>query len=408
MPPVSVRRGPGAPESTWLLDPKWDSVPRLAIDAIVSRAPQVVVVGTHPDDPSLALGATLADMAEKGHAVTVVPATQGGLYLAEDELRERLSDLVDARTLLLTPMDDDGHANHEAVTGASESIVRETGALLLNYPLQLWDWADPSNIEWSRVRMLAPSLRGLQAKAAANSRYSGQLGKAAVDRAHRAIEVVLVPRPPDLAERLDKAVAAPQSRPDIALPFDVMYQSGESDPWHFDDSDYELRRMGLVLACLGRRRYGRVLEIGCATGQLSVLLKGRADEVVGLDASERAIDIARVRTESVRWVLGAAPRDVPEADFDLIVLSEVAYFLDGVDLLDTLRIARRRLRPHGEIVIANWRRASENIPLDGPSVQRQASAMLDLPLRAHYEDADLVVDIWGEPVSVFDASGSDS
>ena len=122
--------------------------------------------------------------------------------------------------------------------------------------------------------------------------------------------------------------------------------------------------------------------------------------MVGLDASDRALDIARDRTDAVRWVTGAAPTDIPHDDFDLIVLSEVTYFLDGPDLYETLRAVRCRLRPHGEILIANYAAPTDNIPLDGPSVLRQAEAVLDLPIRARYQDADLTIQVWGEPLSV--------
>jgi hypothetical protein len=85
-----------------------------------------------------------------------------------------------------------------------------------------------------------------------------------------------------------------------------------------------------------------------------------------------------------------------------VVLSEIGYFLDGPDLLATVRAARRTLRPTGEIVVANWRRPTERIPLDGPAVQAQVAEIIDLPLRARYQDADLVIEVWGEPVSVYD------
>lgn len=402
-PGPSTHRGPGTSESTWLLDPRWDHVPRLAIDLVMNRCQRVVVIGMHRDDATLSLGATIADLADKGLGITVVSATHGGLHLSEDELRERLAGLVDARTLLLAPVEGDGHANHAVVARVTESAARETGALLLNYPLRLWDWASPSDLDWQRLRMFTPSLGGLRAKADAIDCFTGQLGQAAFDRACRVVETVLVPQTQDLVERVEVAVVAPRSHAEIAGGFDMMYESGDTDPWHLDDSVYERRRLALVLACLGRTRYNRVLEIGCATGQLCALLNDRADEVVGLDASERALDVARGRTDAVRWVIGAAPRDIPDADFDLIVLSEIAYFLDGADLLATLRAARRRLRPHGEIVMANWLRPTVNIPLDGPTVHRQASAMLDLSLRARYEDADLAVQVWGEPESVYDA-----
>jgi SAM-dependent methyltransferase len=120
-----------------------------------------------------------------------------------------------------------------------------------------------------------------------------------------------------------------------------------------------------------------------------------------MDASEKALDVARGRTDAVDWLLGAAPTDIPEAQFDLVVLSEVAYFLDGPELLATLRTVRRRLRPHGEILIATWSAPTENIPLDGPTAQAQAATLFDLPLRARYHDADLTIQVWGEPLSVY-------
>jgi SAM-dependent methyltransferase len=137
---------------------------------------------------------------------------------------------------------------------------------------------------------------------------------------------------------------------------------------------------------------------------LAERLKRRADAVTGLDASAAALDIARVRTPEIRWMCGAVPADLPDEKFDLIVLSEVAYFLDGPDLLSTLRAVRGALLPEGEIVLANWRHPTENIPLDGPTAHRQAATMMGLPRRAYYEDADLLIEVWGDPVSLHEAS----
>ena len=144
-----------------------------------------------------------------------------------------------------------------------------------------------------------------------------------------------------------------------------------------------------------------MLEIGCATGQLSEELTGRADVVVALDASAGALQVARQKTDAVQWIWGAVPADLPNERFDAIILSEVGYFLDGPELVATLRAARRRLTARGEIVLAHWRGPTRDIPLDGRAVHRQAAALMDLPLRARYEDVDLIVEVWGEPVSVY-------
>lgn len=440
-----THRDHGTDEPTWLLDARWDAVPRLDLEAIVRRCRRVVLIAPHPDDESLALGATLADLAGNGIAVTVVVATHGGtgpgstvrraegeramaalaphieivwwdlpdsgLHTAYAEMQRRLAELVDDSTLLFAPVEYDGHSDHDAVGLVAEQVARERASILLGYPIWLWHWARPEDLDWTRLRTLSPSLDGLRAKAAAISCYRSQItsddgypvvGHALRRRAERVMETVLVPAAADLGERVRNVTVSGRGRSEVAQPFDAMLDTVGDDPWGLDTSEYETRRLAIVLACLGRRRYGRVLEIGCSTGQLSRALKDRADYVIGMDASARALEVARRSTGSVRWVLGAAPADLPADPVDLVVLSEVGYFLDGPDLLTTLRTVRRQLRPGGEIVVANWRHPTRDIPLDGPTAQTQAASMLDLPLRARYEDADLVLEVWGEPLSVYD------
>lgn len=432
-------RDDGTPEPVWLLDARWDQVARLDLDTVLTRYPRVVLLAPHPDDETLALGATLADLAARGAEVTIVFATHGStprrqegqratavlgehistvwwdlpdgsLAGSQDEMARRLTDLIDDRTVLFAPVECDGHTDHEAAARAAEAAAHAMSALLMLYPIWLWHWATPADLDWSRVRLLAPTLPGLHTKSAAIECYVSQLsadddapvlGTGVLRRAHRVFETVLVPAAPDLAARAAGMVAPGRKRADIAEPFDAMLDNDSEDPWHLDDFAYERRRLGLVLACLGRERYQRVLEVGCATGQLSEELIGRADTVVALDASPRALAVARSRTDAVQWICGSVPDDLPEGDFDVVILSEVGYFLDGPELTATLRTARRHIAARGEIVLAHWRGATSGIPLDGAAVHRQAAAQLDLPLRARYEDVDLIVEVWGEPVSVY-------
>jgi LmbE family N-acetylglucosaminyl deacetylase/SAM-dependent methyltransferase len=439
-----THRDNGTDEPTWLLDSRWDSVPRLGLDNILQRYPHVVLLAPHPDDETLALGGALADLADSATTVTVAVATHGGsgpgtterrveseratailgahiktvwwnlpdgeLHNAIGEMTERISELVDSQTLLLAPVECDGHSDHEAVAAAAEAVARQREAALLQYPVWLWHWAAPDDVDWARVRTIAPSLRALIAKSAAIDCYTSQLaspdgypiiGSAVYARARRVMETVFVPKPHDLAARVEHHTDTHRSRAQIAGPFDTMLDDGVTDPWRLDESEYEKRRLALTLTCLGRQHYRAALEIGCATGQLAAQLRERADHVIGMDASEMALAVARERTDAVEWVLGAAPTDIPVLTFDLIVLSEVAYFLDGPELLATLRTVRRRLRPHGEVLIATWSAPTENIPLDGPTVHVQAAALFDLALRARYHDADLTIQVWGEPLSVF-------
>jgi LmbE family N-acetylglucosaminyl deacetylase len=446
-------REPGTDEPTWLLDARWDGVPRCDLAALVARCPRVVLIAPHPDDETLALGATLADLAASGIDVTVVVATHGGkgpgatvrraegdaaiatlgpaitarwwdlpdgrLSRCEAQIADRLAALAGPDTLLLAPAEYDGHADHDAVGRAAATVARQTGAHLLHYPVWLWHWAIPDDLPWVRLRTLAPSLNAQHTKTAALAQHRSQLtadadgspivGTSVQARALRTLETVLLPAGADLAARVEWAITTGPTADQIAQPFDAMYRDGDHDPWQLDTSFYERRRHQLVLAVLGRERYDNVLDIGCATGQHSIALRTRANRVTGLDASASALAVAFARgagDTGLHWRHGTAPHDIPAERFDLIVLSEVAYFLDGPDLLSTLRTVRRALRPGGEIVLADWRYPTGDIPLDGPTAHRQVTAALDLPRRARYEDADLLVEVWGEPLSTYDSHRS--
>lgn len=425
-----MRRGtsqPGGPEerefehaATDLLDARWDSVPRADMAGLVDGASRVLAIGTDIRQLVAAVGATLADLARAGTEVTMIviestdssdsrlPAipllpkvsrwdlrsTEAGAL--DGVVHDRLVPLLDDRAVVIAPTG----ASECPVARAATAAARQKAARLLEYDPWPWFSAGDDDSFWSRARWLVPSLTGLRDKNLALE----QLGPPCPAVSSLAVEVALVPQNPDLAARVAAVSRSAARSRDIAAPFDMMFDDGNEDPWHLDDSPYEQRRLALVLACLGRPRYRRVIEVGCATGQLTATLAHRADEVIAMDASPKALAVARRRVgaANVRWVLGAAPQDFPDADSDLVVLSEIGYFLDGPDLLSTVRAARRNLAPGGELLMANWRRSTEHIPLDGPAAQRQTAAVLDLPLRARYEDADLVVEVWGQPESVHD------
>ena len=74
-----------------------------------------------------------------------------------------------------------------------------------------------------------------------------------------------------------------------------------------------------------------VLEIGCGTGESIHEIKGRRK--VGIDYSEKMIEIARSRFSDVEFHVMAAENIVIEEKFDLIILSNLVGFLDDVQLV---------------------------------------------------------------------------
>jgi trans-aconitate methyltransferase len=125
--------------------------------------------------------------------------------------------------------------------------------------------------------------------------------------------------------------------------FDDLY-AGERDPWEFETSAYEQAKYDATLAALPRPRYRRGLEIGCSIGVLTARLAGRCTGLLAIDVSEKALDAARMRCRTlpnVAFENTSVPAEWPAGTFDLIMLSEVVYYLDAGDVS---RLPRLRWR----------------------------------------------------------------
>jgi len=116
--------------------------------------------------------------------------------------------------------------------------------------------------------------------------------------------------------------------------FDRVY-AGSNDPWHFATSPYENGKYDATLAVLGERRFASAFEIGCSIGVLTARLAERCDALLSVDINPKALDAARERCAgmgNVSFARMTVPRDFPDARFDLILLSEVAYYWSDEDL----------------------------------------------------------------------------
>jgi hypothetical protein len=151
--------------------------------------------------------------------------------------------------------------------------------------------------------------------------------------------------------------------------FRDMYD-GDADPWGFDRRWYERRKYALTVAALPRERYARAFEPGCANGALTELLQPRCDR---LFASELVPDVAARAAERMRAhdhvdvVTGSFPQWWPEGTIDLLVLSEVAYYLTRPGR----ELAGRRLLEHlavgGDVVAVHYT-GDTNYPMAGDAV----------------------------------------
>ncbi|HEY5857682.1 MAG TPA: SAM-dependent methyltransferase [Aldersonia sp.] len=186
------------------------------------------------------------------------------------------------------------------------------------------------------------------------------------------------------------------------------------DPWGFAWRWYEQRKYALTVAALPRARFRRALEPGCSIGVLTALLARRCDEIVATDVVEDALAAARTRiaatpdagrVECRTWAFGSAWGSLGR--FDLIVLSEVAYYLHADALRAALETAVDHLEPGGTLVCVHWRHPAPDYPLTGDEVHRIVHATDVLSPLATYGDDDFRLDVFtrGPAISVATADG---
>lgn len=135
------------------------------------------------------------------------------------------------------------------------------------------------------------------------------------------------------------------------------FYAKEHDPFGFDRNPYEAGKFAHLIEALDGRRYGRALEIGCSIGSFTEKLADVCDEVVGTDISQIAVDRTRERLQgksNVRIERMTFPVELPQGTFDLIVCSDVLYYLSDRDLPQTIRLLADLVRPGGSLLALHY------------------------------------------------------
>ena len=127
-----------------------------------------------------------------------------------------------------------------------------------------------------------------------------------------------------------------------------------------------------MLACLPRERYAHAAEPGCGLGTLTAALAARCDRVTASDPVPAAVDATRAAVGPGVDVLAAAlpdPATLP-ADADLVVLSEVLYYLAPEDVAPAID----RIPAAADVVLVHWRGWPAEAPRDAAATHRQLTA----------------------------------
>lgn len=197
-------------------------------------------------------------------------------------------------------------------------------------------------------------------------------------------------------------------------PADLAYLNSlyarDGDPWHLREGWYERRKLQLLLACLPRERYAAAFEPGCSVGEVTARLAERCDFVLAADFHADAVTAASQRTADasnveVRQLL--LPQQWPPGTrFDLIVLSEIGYFLSASAWAELCARAGDSLADGATVAACHWRRDFAERTLPTATLHAQLGNVLGLPQHTSVTDADFVIDVWTtSPGSVAETEG---
>ena len=427
--PGFTHDGTGTAAEVWSADPRWADRAPLPLEGVR----RLVVVAAHPDDESLGAGGLLATAHERALEIELVLLTSGELSHpaspthsrerlaqrrlgeartalnavaphaaltrlqlgdgsvggAEADVAARLVDLIGdgAGTLVAAPWRHDGHPDHEAAGRAAAAAARRTDATLVEYPVWWWHWGTPSDAPWAAIRRLELSEAARSAKRQAIAAHTSQvlplsdqtgdelmLHPEFLAHFHGSVEVYVV-----------------EGASDSAL--DDLHRA-EPDPWGVDERWYEERKRDLTLAMLPRRSYTRGLEVGCSTGALAERLAERCHDLLAVDSSPAAVEAARRRLDHLTRAHVErlqVPDDWPAGTFDLVVVSEMAYFLSPHELHGLVDRVRGTLAPGGVVVLCHWRHRIDGWVPNADQVRHAFTADRGLPVCASYRDRDVEI-----------------
>lgn len=427
-------------------------IPELPLDAEEIAAMAFIVLAAHPDDETLGAGGLIARLQAAGARVEVLLCTAGEashpgsltttperlakvrlgefegavaelapgaawqfLELPDGQLAEnrdavaiRLRQVIEAsgraagQVVIVAPYRYDGHADHETLGSVAAEAAEAGGHGLLEYPVWYWLWAEPGDQAWrSWVRVpLTPGEQ--QAKAAAMKAHvsqteplSGQPGD----------EVLL---PADFLHHFSRPwetfawhrpSGGSRTAADAERIFDAIHGESE-DPWQYTTSWYERRKRALTLAILPEENYSSGLEIGCSIGTLSVELARRCGRFLAVDASATALARASERLAghaTARTQHLTVPQDWPEGTFDLVVLSEMGYYLSLDELQALFTRVEDALNGGGTLLLCHWRHPVSGWELDGDAVHAMARRQPGWSSAGLYRERDFVLEVFAAP-----------
>lgn len=184
-----------------------------------------------------------------------------------------------------------------------------------------------------------------------------------------------------------------------AADFEARYRA-EPDPWGYTTSVYEQGKYDATLTACGPGPFDHALELGSSIGVFSAALAPRCRALTTVDGAPTAVAAARARLapqRQVEVILGSIPEAIPARAYDLVVTSEILYYLPPAALDGTLDAVRRDLVRGGRLVAVHWRPAGPERPFSAEEVHLRLREQPWLSLTSSQPTADYLLDVFRRP-----------
>jgi methyltransferase family protein len=148
-------------------------------------------------------------------------------------------------------------------------------------------------------------------------------------------------------------------------------------------------------------------------GVLTELLSRRCDRVTATDVAASALDATHRRLvqagqrDGATLLRASLDQPWPSTTFDLVVLSEVCYYLQPATLRTVLDREVPRLAPGATVLAAHWRHRVADYPMSGDQANDVIAATAGLHRLGGYRDADVAIEVFtcGTTLSVAAQTG---
>ncbi len=173
----------------------------------------------------------------------------------------------------------------------------------------------------------------------------------------------------------------------------------KDDPWDFETSDYEARKYAATLAALPKEHYKNALEIGCAIGVLTRLLAERCTRLLAIDVSQKALEQAKNRCrdlDNITFRQSSFAEGLPDQTFDLILVSEVAYYLSPADWEGAMEQLAAKMNPKAHLVLVHWLPEVHDYPQTGDEVHNRFAEYMHRRLKNVFNSRaeNYRIDVW--------------